>query len=455
MPLRDYQHKIVQHAAGLERSNVWAGMGTGKTLSMLTAIDDAIAMRDIRRPVLVLAPKRVATSTWPDEVAKWRFDRPVSVVVGDREARLRALRARAHIYVCNYDSVQWLVKTTIANGGWPFEWVIADEASKLKGFRLQQGAARARELARIAHQATRRWTNLTGTPAPNGLLDLWGQQWFIDRGKRLGQSYSAYEQRWFYYPAASGGRGVGKRPDAFEHAQAEIEKVLSDCTISVQAKDFLDLPPLVENRVEVTMPEDAKRIYRKMLNDWAVELRSGTINAFNAAAKSAKLLQCAAGFMYDETRGGHWVHTEKLDALQDILDEAAGMPILVSYQHIEVRDEILRRFKGSRHLDDNPQTIRDWNAGRIPLLLAHPKSAGHGLNLQDGGNILVYIESGFNLEEDQQILERVGPTRQRQSGHNRPVFVHRIFAKGTRDEDVLDVLAGKATVQSLLLDNMR
>lgn len=453
MSLRDYQRAIVERECGVERANVWAGMGTGKTFATLTAIDTAFALRDIVRPVLVIAPKRVAVSTWPDEVLKWGFDRRVSVIVGTERERKAALEAKSHIHITNFEQVPWLVKTH--GDRWPYEWVIVDEASKLKGFRLHQGTRRARELARVAHRATRRWTNLTGTPAPNGLLDLWGPQWYIDRGHRLGQSFSAFESRWFYYPAQGKRDNRMGKPLPHAHAQAEIERALADCTISVQSKDFLDLPPLITSTIEVTLPDDAKRVYRKFLDEWGVALATGQINAFNAAARSAKLLQCAAGFVYDEGGNTHWLHDAKLDALEEVIEEAAGMPVLVSYQHVAIGRRILDRFAGSRVLDDDPQTIRDWNAGRIPLLLAHPKSAGHGLNLQDGSNILVYIESGFNLEEDQQIGERIGPTRQAQSGHNRPVFVHRIVAKGTRDEDVLQVLAGKATVQSLLLDNMR
>lgn len=460
---RDYQAAIIDHIATLPRVNVWAGMGTGKTVSTLTAVDFLLNVMGERGPVLVLAPLRVAASTWPAEAKKWEHLAGLRVVpiIGDKAAREAALRHPGDVFTMNYENLPWLRLHLEERGEpWPFPIVVADESTRLKSFRVRQGGERARALGQIVHKHVDRFINLTGTPAPNGLGDLWGQAWFLDAGHRLGRSFSAFDSRWFATKKRHPNDQYGEK-FAMPHAQGQIEQALRDITITVRAEDFLDLPPLIENVIEVDMPTSARRHYKELERDLFTQLAAGEeVEVFNAAALSMKCLQCANGAMYlDKEKYGpdKWieVHDAKLDALESIVEEAAGAPILCSYQFKSDLVRLQRTFPKGRALDADPATIADWNAGRIPLLFAHPASAGHGLNLQDGGNIIVFFGLWWNLEEHEQIIERIGPTRQAQAGHNRPVFVHRIVAKGTVDELVVARLKTKASVQSLLLDAMK
>ena len=446
---RDYQRAIINHIQVTPRAAVWAGMGTGKSVSTLTALDELSLVDDVW-PALVIAPKRVAVSTWPDEVGKWSHLSHLTIVsiTGDARERRIAVRKHAEIYTINYENLPWLVEHF--GDAWPFKTVVADESTKLKGFRLRQGTQRAKALGSVAHAKVARFIELTGTPAPNGIADLWGQSWFLDAGHRLGRTHSSFTNRWF--KTAPDGFGITPLP----FSQDEIQQKLADLCITITAADYLDLPPLIENVIVVDLPPRARALYNDMEKQMFAEIAGHEVEAFNAATRTNKCLQIAAGAAYVDDKGT-WeaIHDEKIDALKSIIEEAAGMPVLVSYQFRSDLARIREGIKGARQLDANPQTIKDWNAGKIPVLLAHPASAGHGLNLQDGGNILAYFSSGWNLEEDMQILERIGPTRQAQAGLNRPVFIHRIVARKTVDELVAIRRQTKADVQQILLDYMK
>jgi SNF2 family DNA or RNA helicase len=453
---RDYQRAVIEHIVEHERCNVWAGMGTGKTASTLTALD-ALALVDDPFPALVLAPLRVASSTWPDEIRKWAHLHHLhhEVAAGGVGPMREALRHKgADLVTLNYDNAAALVEH--CGERWPFKTVIADESTRLKSFRLRQGGVRAQALGKVAHKQVRRWVNLTGTPAPNGLRDLWGQAWFLDAGQRLGRTFNAFENRWFQAKQVGSSR-FARQLVPLAHAQAEIEERLRDLTITVRAGDFLDLPPLVENVIEVELPPTARRHYRELEREMFTVLAGGTeVEAFSAAAKTMKCLQAANGALYVDDQGT-WkeLHDAKIDALASVVEEAAGTPVLVAYHFKSDLARLQRAFPQARTLDADPGTIQAWNLGRIPLLLAHPASAGHGLNLQDGGNIIVFFGLNWNLEEHEQIIERIGPTRQAQAGHNRAVYVHRIVARDTVDELVLLRLQSKASVQSVLLEAMK
>jgi SNF2 family DNA or RNA helicase len=446
---RPYQTMIRDHILDRPRCAVWAGMGMGKTSSTLTALDALQLVEDT--PVLVLAPLRVARSTWPEEAGKWRHLRGMSVmpIVGSEAERRAALRTDAQVYTMNYENLEWLQ----AHWGerWPYRTVVADEATKLKSFRLRQGGRRALALGKVAHSKIKRFVQLTGTPSPNGLADLWGQMWFLDAGQRLGRTYSAFTQRWFQ--TAPNGFGLKALP----HAQAEIQEKLGDLCLTVDAKDWFDLREPIVNTIFVDLPPKARKHYREMEKQMFTELeRGGALEAATAAARTIKCLQLANGAAYTDEHGAFTeLHDVKLQALDSIVTEAAGAPVLVAYHFKSDLARLQRAFPAGRHLDQDPQTIREWNAGKIPVLFAHPASAGHGLNLQDGGNILVYFGHWWNLEERMQILERVGPTRQLQAGHDRPVFVHNIIARDTVDELVMQRVETKREVQDLLLDAMR
>lgn len=450
---------MIEHVLYTPRGALWAGMGTGKTGATLTAIDALQLAGELTKPALILAPLRVANSVWPDEAAKWEHlsGMDVQPITGDmktRQAALRrVLRGNVGVATVNYENLPWLMEelgwTARSQGEWPFGMVVPDESTRLKGFRLRQGTQRAKALGRVAHSRPGRWMNLTGTPAPNGLIDLWGQTWFLDAGERLGRTFDAFKDRWFQQ--VPGGDGYATlRPLAF--AQADVEAKLADLCLSVQVP--VDKP--IVNVIKVDLPTKARELYRDMEKRMFMEIEGHEIEAFGAAARTMKCLQLANGAVYVDDRG-NWagVHDAKLQALESVIEEAAGMPVLVAYHFKSDLARILKAFPWARKLDDDPQTIRDWNAGRIRMLLAHPKSAGHGLNLQDGGNILVFFGQWWDLEEHDQIIERIGPMRQKQSGHDRPVYLHYILVADSVDEIVMERRESKRDVQDLLMEAMR
>ena len=451
---RPYQTRIIDYILDNPRCSIWSGMGTGKTSATLTALD--ILLLTTRGPVLVIAPKRVALSTWPDEVAKWSHLSHLTVqpIVGSLKDRKAALTKRADIYTTNYDNLVWLVEYFGAR--WPFLTVIADESTRLKSFRIRQGGKRAQALAKVAFRLVKRFVLLTGTPAPNGLVDLWGQLWFVDKGERLGYSFTAYTDRWFRSERV-GDDAHAVKLTALPFAQQQIEDRLRDVCLTIDARDYFDVAEPIVNVIRVDLPAKAQAIYREMEKEMFIELESGRgVEAFNAASKTMKCLQLASGAIYVDDKGNYEeIHDAKLDALESIVEEAAGMPILVAYHFKSDLERLAARFPKGRALDAHPATIRDWNAGQIPILFAHPQSAGHGLNLQDGGNIIAIFSHWWDLEQFQQILERIGPIRQLQAGYDRPVFIHHIVAKGTMDELVMARRETKREVQDLLLEAMK
>ncbi len=441
-----YQLEIIKHITSLPRAATFAGMGTGKTVSTLTALDHLALVEDVY-PALVLAPLRVAKSTWPDEVKKWAHTEHLRVVpiVGDAKARLKALSTPADVYTTNYEQLPWLV----AHYGdkWPFKTVVADELTRLKSYRTRQGSKRAKALAQVAHTKVNRFIGLTGTPSPNGLADLWGQLWFIDRGERLGRTYSAFEARWFY----QGWDGYTMRPHS--HAQKEIEDRIRDVCLTVTG---LPVDEPITNEIYVDLPAPARRLYDDMEREMFAQIEEHGVEALNAAVQTMKLLQLANGAAYiDSEQNWKEVHDAKLEALHSVVEEAAGAPVLVAYHFKSDHARIKAAFPKARTLDANPATIREWNEGRIPLLLAHPASAGHGLNLARGGNILAFFSLNWSLENYMQIIERIGPMRQKQEGLDRPVFVHHIMSRKTVDDMILERLRSKRSVQEILLDAMK
>lgn len=472
--LRPYQRIALDFVSEHRRCNLFAGMGIGKTVIVETALDFFYLSGHLTRPTLILAPKRVASLTWPDEVKDWAHLQhlDISTVVGSEKERIAALQRDVPIYTANYDILPWLAE--YLGDRWPFGAVISDESTRLKSFRgsvqvskkgagfvRAGGGTRARALSKVAHAKVDRWINLSGTPSPNGLIDLWGQLWFIDQGQRLGRTFAAFTSRWFR--AVPGSERGALEPLPF--AQEQIQDAIRDITLTIEAKDWFDLREPIVNRVPVRLPPSARSLYERMEREFFMEIEGHEIEAFNGAAKSQKLLQLANGAAYldpevphdDDPRARAWkvVHDAKLEALESVVNEAAGMPVLVAYNFKSDLARLLKAFPRGRHLDANPQTARDWNAGKIPLLFAHPASAGHGLSLQHGGNILAFFGLNWNLEEHQQIIERIGPTRQAQSGYDRPVFIHYIVAEDTVDDVVLRRLETKRRVQDLLLEAMK
>lgn len=442
----DYQRPAMQWLYNKPRCALWMPMGGGKTVTTLTSLENLSVVDDVY-PVLVLAPLRVAKTTWPDEIAKWDHLKHlrVSTICGSAKERQAALDAEADIYTMNYDNLVWLVEAL--GDAWPFKTVVADELTRLKSFRLRQGSKRAGALGRVAHTKVNRFIGLTGTPNPNGLKDLWGQTWFIDKGDRLGRTFSAFTNRWF----AKGWDGFSLQP--LPNAQKEIEDRLRDVCLTV---DALPVDEPIHNPIYVDLPRKARALYDDMEKHMFAELGEDGIEAANAAARTMKCLQIANGAAYvDDSGSWEEVHDAKLDALDSVIEEANGAPVMVAYHFKSDLARLQSRYPKGRVLDAKSDTIRDWNAGRVPLLFAHPASAGHGLNLAEGGNILAFFSLNWNLEEHLQIIERIGPMRQAQAGLNRPVFVHYLMARGTVDDMILERLRSKKTVQEVLLEALK
>ncbi len=464
---RPYQPAITNHIFDNPRVNVFAGMGVGKSPATLQAISDLLLFGEVRR-VLILAPKRVAQSTWPGEITNFRESfghMRIAVAVGTDAQRRAAVESDAEIVTINYDVLNWLIENY--GDRWPFDMVVADEVSRLKALRVSlqtsktgkkylrgQGGTRAKALARVAISRVKRWVGLTGTPAPNGLQDLWPITWFVDSGQRLGSSFTAFSQRWFR--PAYGSTHEQQRIEPLPFADEQIRSAIRDVTIAIEAKDHFDLPPLIENTIRIELPPSARKQYKDMERDLFMWIEDHAIEAFNAGAKTQKCLQIASGAAYTDDKG-NWapVHDEKLDALRSVIEEAAGMPVLVAYHFKSDLARILKAFPKAVHLSGDPRIIDRWNRGEIPILVAHPQSAGHGLSLQHGGNIICFYSTSWSLEADAQIIERLGPTRQAQSGYKRPVFLHRIVAAGTIEEVAVARLKTKASVQDALLEAMK
>lgn len=453
MSLRDFVAKEYQEIAqdfmlNTPRVALFAGMGIGKTVSTLNLID-ALYLTGTSDPVLVLGPLRVARDTWPDELAKWRHLQhlTISPIIGTPEERRAAIRKPAHIYTTNYEQLPWLVDY-MSGRPWPFRTVVADESTRLKGFRLKQGGQRASALASIA-RCTDRWVNLTGTPAPNGLQDLWGQFWFMDFGQRLGLTYSGFLERWFRKKYS----GFGIEP--LPHAEKEIHQRIDDVTLAIRPKDWFALKDPIVRTVDVKLSDKVMKQYKQFELEMFAELPTGEeIEVFNAAALTNKCLQYASGAVYTDNPKYAEVHDAKLEALDSLVSESAGAPMLVAYQFRHELYRILKRFPQATDISKR-EGLEDFKAGKKQIGVAHPASMGHGIDgLQDVTNILVYFGHTWNLEHHQQILERIGPMRQLQSGYERPVWVYSIVASGTLDEEVAERHESKCTIQDALLAAM-
>lgn len=439
---RVYQKEAIDFLMDNPRCLLLAAMGLGKTVSALTAA--SYRQLTMTKPILVVAPKRVAVSTWPDEVAKWDHLRDLHVVpiVGSLKERIRSLNIDAPVYTTNYEQLPWLIEHF--QDKWPFDHIIADESTKLKSFRLRQGGARARALGWVAHTHVKWFQGMTGTFTPNGLIDTWGQMWFVDRGERLGRTFSAFTQRWF----KPNPNGFGIQP--LNHALEEITDKLRDVCLTIDPADHFDLAQPIVNDIYVTLPSAARKQYADMEKKMFAEIEGQGVEAFNAASRTMKCLQMAGGTVYTSSDEWKVLHDAKLEALEEVIEEAAGMPVLVAYHFKSDLARIKKAFKQAVELDHDPETLRRWNAGKIPLLLAHPASAGHGLNMQDGGNILCFFSHWWNMEERLQIIERIGPVRQMQAGHNRPMYIYNILASDTIDELVMERHRSKKEVSDIL-----
>lgn len=415
-------------------------MGLGKTVITLTALWQlALDSFDVSR-ILVIAPKRVAEDTWPKELSKWEHlsGLDVTLVMGTQTEREAALRQQTFLYIINRENVSWLV----ANHPWNFDMVVIDELSSFKSNQAQRFKAMKKVRPLVS-----RIVGLTGTPAPNSLLDLWPEMYLMDMGQRLGRFIGGFRDRFFTPDKRNREIIYSYKPR--EGAEEAIYGLISDICISMKAVDYLDMPELIMNRVEVSMDSRERKIYDDFQRDMVVSLQGEELDAVNAAALSGKLTQMANGAVYGENRKVLHIHDRKLDALEDLMEAANGKPLLVAYWYEHDLQRIKARFKNARCIDTT-QDIDDWNAGKIPLALIHPASAGHGLNLQEGGCTIVWFGLTWSLELYQQLNARLW-----RQGQKHTVVIHHIVTKGTHDEDILRALDNKDTRQSALIDAVR
>jgi len=429
MKLYPYQERAVQHVLKNKRCALWLEMGLGKSAVALTAA------KALPSPIIVLAPKRVVEHVWAQEAAKWWSEAKVQPVVGTPIQRKAKLKIDADIYVINFELVPWLVE----NSEWRWSTVIIDEATRVKN--------RSSKLFKALRKVAGNWEHvieLTGSPAPNGIEDLWGQMYLLDRGYRLGKTLTAFRERWFRSDY------MGWNYEPLPAAQDEIEYLCSDICISMTAEDYLDLPDMMVTDVEVDLPDAVSKQYKQLKSDLVAEIAGQEITAISAASLINKLLQLTSGSVYDAEGKIVSSHNVKIEALQDILNTIGDESCIVSYQFKHELARLREVFPHGVEVRDRKTAVEEWNEGKIKLLFIHPASAGLGLNLQHGGRHLVWTTPTWNLEHYQQTNARL-----HRRGQSKPVMIYRILCRGTADERVIAALESKDTVQTALMGALK
>jgi SNF2 family DNA or RNA helicase len=448
--LHKYQKVCVEHIISHPFCGVFLDMGLGKTISTLTAIEELKYDYCEIDTVLVIAPKRVAETVWEEEAKKWDHTKHLtfSKIIGTERQRLAALKVKADVHIISRDNIAWLCSLYAAK--LPYDMLVIDELSSFKAHQTQRFKS-----LRLARPWFKRVVGLTGTPAPNGLINLWSQMYLIDRGERLEKTITAYRSRYFR-PGASNGYVVYSY-NLLSDSERLIQERIKDICISMRAEDYLEMPERIDNFVRVTMPDKLMDAYKKFEQENVItlanEIEEGTttVNAVNAAALSNKLLQFANGAMYDENKNVVPIHDLKLEALKEIIEAADGKPVLVAWTYQFDRDRIKNYFRSMAPRElKTAEDINDWNAGKVQLMLAHPASAGHGINLQAGGNIIVWYGLTWSLELYQQFNARLY-----RQGQKQRTIIHHIVTAKTHDEDVVKALKSKDRVQNSLMNSIK
>lgn len=445
----EYQKFCIQKILDVKKVGIWQDMGLGKTVTTLTAVKELKYNRFQVCKVLVIAPKKVAEGTWTKEAAKWDHTKMlrVSPVLGSQAKRIRALNTPADLYVINRENICWLVD--YYRNAWPFDMVVIDESSSFKS----HSAKRFKALAGIRSRISR-MVELTGTPSPNGLADLWSQVYLLDGGERLGKRYSQFRERYFQ-PDKRGADGMIYSYEAKPGTEESILAKISDICISMKAEDYLELPDLIYHEVPVELDKKSWKSYQDLERKMILELPEDDelISVTSAAALSNKLLQLANGAVYDEDRQVHEVHDCKIEAFLELVESLQGKPVLVFYNYQHDRERILKALEKSglriRELKTT-QDEDDWNAGRIDILLTHPASSAYGLNLQQGGNHVIWFGLTWNYELYTQANKRL-----HRQGQVNKVIIHHLVSTGTRDEDVMTALKRKDDVQNWVMESLK
>lgn len=436
----DYQKYAIEYIKSHPITALFLDMGLGKTVTTLTAIRDLMYDAFEVKRVLVVAPLRVARDTWPDELRKWNHLKELtcSVVVGTVAERRRALQQDADIYIVNRENLAWLYE----NSRLDFDMVVLDELSSFKNHQSKRFRA-----MKAMRPKVKRIVGLTGTPTGNGLMDLWAEFRILDMGERLGRYISQYRNLYFKPDKRNGMVVYSYKP--LPGAEEAIYHQISDITMSMKATDYLEMPELVSVAKEVRLSETEKKRYDELKKSLVLELPGGEVTSANAASLTLKLSQMANGAIYTDDKNVVNIHDRKLEALEDLVESANGKSVLVAYWFKHDKDRIRERME-ARELKE-PQDFADWNAGKIPVALIHPASAGHGLNLQQGGSILIWFGLTWSLELYQQTNARLW----RQGQADKTVIIQHIVAKNTIDERILNVLKHKDGTQAALIEAVK
>jgi SNF2 family DNA or RNA helicase len=451
--LHDYQLRMIDWMLTNKKCALWAGVGLGKTVTTLTALDELLNKNEIQK-VLVIAPLRVAKFVWPNEPFEWSHLKNIEVCVlhGSKSIREQLLDSSATIHVINKEMVQWLITETVKRKKWPYDCVVIDEASAFKNPRSKR-----MKFLKMANHKIKRMIQLTGTPASNGLLDVWSQLYLLDNGERLGRTFSLYKHNHF----DSDYMGYNWTPK--EGAKERIYAKIADKCLTLNKNDYLSLPKCNKNLIYLNMEGDVLQQYKELEREFVLILQNEAITAQQAGVLSNKLLQFCGGAVYSDGNIQDGVllqnitgnketvelHEQKIDALKNLVEEFSGDPILVAYNYKHEVQRLMRAFPHGTVLDTQ-QNIEDWNAGKIPIMFVHPASAGHGLNLQYGGNNLVWFGLTWDLEAYDQLNGRLD-----RQGQTKPVFIHHLVFRDSIEERILERLENKHLTQTDLLNAMK
>lgn len=444
----EYQRHCINRIIDTPRLGLFLDMGLGKTSIVLSAVKELKYNRFAVSKVLVIAPKKVAEGTWSKEKDKWDHTRclRISRVLGSEKKRIRALYEPADVYIINRENVVWLVD--FYKNDWPFDMVIIDESSSFKSHKAKRFKALSATAPRI-----KRIVELTGTPSPNGLADLWAQLYLLDEGARLGARYAGFRER--YFDAGPRHNGIVYKYSVKQGSEEAILSAISDICISMKAADYLELPDCIMHEIPVELDLKAAKAYRELEREMVLELPDDEVTVTSAAALSNKLLQLGNGAIYGEDHSVHEVHGCKIEAFMELIESlsASGKNALVFYNYQHDRERLQKALAKTGLVVRELKTTEDeddWNAGKIDVLLTHPASSAYGLNLQQGGNHVVWFGLNWNYELYTQANKRL-----HRQGQTEKVIIHHLVCEGTRDEDVMAALARKDDVQQFVMDSLK
>jgi len=444
--LHNYQNGAVDHIKNNPYCGLFLDMGLGKTVSTLTAINELVFEELDIDTVLIVAPKRVVESVWDAEIEKWNHLKKLTItkIVGNEKQRKAALQKKTFIHIISRDNLAWLCG--LYGGNLPYHLGVVDESSSFKSPKSQRFKA-----FKMAQPSFKRVVILTGTPAPNGLIDLWSQIYLLDRGERLGKTITQFRESYFRPDKRNGSIIFNYKPQ--DDGEERIHNKIADICMSMKAKDYLDLPQRINNYIEIDFPEDLRKKYDDFERDQVLELLASEkeITAVNAATLNNKLLQFANGAIYDENKDYHVIHDLKLDATEEIIENANGKPVLIAYAYKHDAERLLERLKKYKPvLLKDDADIKKWNKGEIQVMIMHPASGGHGLNLQYGGNILLWFGLTWSLELYMQLNSRLD-----RQGQTESVIVNHLKIRNTWDDTVIKALEEKDQRQDLLMEAVK